>query len=170
MRNETVRIRKNMTADIDQMKKTFIICSLVCLIPMATIGGGIYWAVKNYVTYKTYKKTKGEILKLDNKRENKYDVAGAVSYYPKIVYSDDNNQVHVFESKIGSNPPIGRVGERLDILFNPENPKDVVIDSFFYKWFGPTVVSVVGLILLTVVGGISAVVIRNQYKQRKNDL
>jgi hypothetical protein len=142
-----------------------VICSLISLIPIATIGVGMYWAFKRHVVYATYNKTKGEILKLETKRENKYDVAGPVSYYPKIVYSDDKDQAHVFISKVGSNPAIGKVGERLDLLVNPENPKDVVIDRFFFKWFGPTAVSVVGLILLITIGGVGAAIVRGQRRK-----
>jgi hypothetical protein len=156
-----------MTADIKQMKRTIAICALISLIPLAIIGAGVCWALKRHAVYTTYKKTKGEILKLETKRENRMDVAGQTSYYPRIVYSDENDQAHVFTSKVGSNPPIGREGERINLLVNPSNPKDVVIDTFFFKWFGPTVVSVIGLVLLLAVGGVSAAIIAGQYKQRK---
>jgi hypothetical protein len=158
-----------MTAEIEQMKRTIVICSLISLIPLAIIGAGVYWAFKRHAVYATYTTTQGEILKLETKRENKMDVAGQVSYYPRIVYSDDNDEAHVFTSKIGSNPPMGRVGERIDLLVNPKNPKDVVIDTFFFKWFGPTAVSVIGLVLLIAVGGVSAAIIAGQYKRGKQE-
>lgn len=159
---------KKMNADTEQMKRILVICTLLSLIPLGTIGAGVYWTLKRHGVYATYHKTQGEIIKLNSKKESKYDVGGEVSFYPRIAYSDDNNEVHVFESKIGSNPPIGRVGERVDLLFNPRNPADVVIDSFFFKWFGPTVVLILGFVLLAIVSISSAVTISNAYKRQKS--
>jgi hypothetical protein len=156
-----------MTALNEKMKKTIVICSLISLLPLAVIGVGAFWALKRHAVYATYKKTQGEILKLETRRENKYDVAGETSYYPRIVYSDENDEAHVFVSKVGSNPAMGKVGERVDLLVNPSNPKDVLIDTFFFKWFGPTVVSVIGLVLLMVIGGIGVAIFKGQYKQSR---
>jgi len=144
-----------------------VICSLISLVPLATIGAGICWVLKRHAVYVTYKKTTGEIIKLETKMENKYDVGGEISYYPRIVYSDENDEPHVFQSKVGSNPPIGRVGARVDLLFNPRNPEDVIIDSFFFKWFGPAAVLVLGFVLLAMASTVCAILISAEYKRRK---
>jgi len=158
---------KKMTAETEQMKRIIVICLLISLIPLGTIGAGVYWTLKRHAVFATYQKTTGEILKLDTKKENQFDVGGQVSYYPHIVYSDDSSEAHVLVSKVGSNPPIGRVGQRLDLLFNPRNPEDAVIDSFFFKWFGPTVVLVLGFVLLALVSVVSVILVANEHKGRK---
>ncbi|MFH0813636.1 MAG: DUF3592 domain-containing protein [Pseudomonadota bacterium] len=147
------------------MKRIIIICVLISLIPIGIIGGGAYWAFKRNSRFERYKNVKGEIIALDKKKKDKYDASSNVVYYPKIRYYDENNEVHVFEPKVGSNPPIGRLYERVDLLINPENPENVVIDSFFYKWFGPTVVLIIGFIILTFVIIVSVGVILNERKR-----
>jgi len=150
------------------MKKTIIICVLVLLIPMGIISGGIYWFAKRDARLTKYKKIKGEIIELNTKKDM-YNPAHETAYYPKIMYYDDNDEVHEFELKVGSNPPLGRVGEKIKLLVNPENPEDVVIDSFMYKWFGPMLVCIIGFIIFTFVSIVSVTVILNQHKQRKSE-
>ena len=150
------------------MKRIIIICALVSLIPIGIIGGGICWTVLRTVKFEKYKAIKGEIVELDTKKKGKFDVAGDVAYYPKIIYYDDNNEPHELVLKIGSNPPIGPKWSRIDLLVNPENPEDVVIDSYFYKWFGPTVILIIGFVLLAFVGIVSLTVIINKRKRKKN--
>lgn len=150
------------------MKKIIVICALVSLIPIGIIGAGACWVVQKQARFETYKKVKGEIISLDTKREGKYDVVNDAAYYPKIGYADDHNEMHVIALKIGSNPPLGKVGERIDLLVNPQKPDDAVINSFMYKWFGPTVILIIGFLLLTVVSIVSAHLIIREQKQGKN--
>lgn len=150
------------------MKKTIIICLLVSLIPIGIIGGGLYWVVKKNERFEKYKKIKGEIVALNIKKtDNYYDREGV--YFPKIRYYDDNGEGHTFELKVGSKNPSEQIGEKVDLLVNSENPKDAVIDSFISKWFGPTIVCIVGFVILILVSIVSVVAILNEWKQQKSD-
>ena len=151
-----------------QMKRIITIYVLLSFLPIGIIGCGIYWAAKKSAVYEKYVKVEGDVIELDKKKMS--DGVGSAAYYPRIRYYDSRNQEHVFESKIGSNPPRLRVGERVDLLVNPKNPEDVVIDSFFHKWFGPTVVFIIGFITLILVIAASVRVIRSEYKRDRGEL
>ena len=131
------------------MKKVINVSVLVALIPMMVIGGGIYWAVKKNARFETYQKVKGQIIALTKKKEM-FDKDQNVVYYPRIRYYAGGRE-HEAQLKTGSSHPLGRVGEKVDLLVNPENPQDIVVDSFMRKWFGPMTVCIIGFIILAFV-------------------
>ena len=152
------------------MKRIITIYVLLSFLPIGIIGCGIYWAAKKSAVYEKYVKVEGDVIELDKMKKDMSDGLGSVAYYPRIRYYDSKNEEHVFESRIGSNPPRLRVGERVDLLVNPKNPEDVVIDSFFHKWFGPTVVFIIGFITLILVIVASVRAIRSEYKRNRGEL
>ena len=156
------------------MKRIITVYVLLSFLPIGIIGCGIYWAAKKSAVYEKYIKAEGDVIELDKKGKDMSDGVGSVAYYPRIRYYDSRNQEHVFESKIGSNPPRLRVGEsvgeKVDLLVNPKNPEDVVIDSFFHKWFGPTVVFIIGFITLILVIAASVRVISSECKRDRWEL
>lgn len=151
------------------MKRIIISYVLFLFLPIGILGCGVYWAVKKNAEYERYVKVQGDVVELDKKKKDMSDAVGSVAYYPRIRYYDSKNQEHIFASKIGSNPPALRVGESVALLVNPKNPEDVVIDSFFHKWFGPTVALVIGFIVLLVVVVAFVSTIRNEYKRNREE-
>ena len=151
------------------MKKTTIIYGLVCLIPLAVICAGFSWAVKKHQRFVNSKHIKGQIIELKINRLDQVLDKEQV-YFPRIRYDDDNGVVHEFELKVGYGRPPWSVGQKIDLLVNPENPDDVVVDSFMYKWFGPAVVCTVGLILLALVSTGWLVAVLHERKGRKGSV
>jgi hypothetical protein len=149
------------------MKKTIIILILVFLIPMGIIGGGLYWAFNKNATFEKYKHTKGQIIEINQKRLYDDNYKERNQYYPKVRYYDDNGEPYIFEFKIGSERYPDNIGEEIDLLFNPNHPEDVVVNSFLSKWLGPVIVCTVGLFILIIVIIISAVAIVKEMKQAK---
>jgi len=129
------------------MNKPFIL--ITALIALVLIAGGAIWFFKTVTKLEDYQKTEGEIVELVPKLPEKDDVDRDVLYYPKIQYFDQHGQEHVFQSKIGSESPRGKLGEKVSIRFNRDYPSQHVIDSFARLWLGPTLLVVVGCFLLT---------------------
>jgi hypothetical protein len=76
--------------------------------------------------------------------------------YPVIRFQGPNGAVE-FQSNLGSNPPIYKVGDKVPLLYRPEDPHDARVDSFGTFYLEATVMGflavvfggVAGLILLT---------------------
>lgn len=56
-------------------------------------------------------------------------------YYPIIKFTDESGQEIEFRSSFGSNPPAYQVGEKVSILYIPDNPDQARISSFISLWF-----------------------------------
>lgn len=148
------------------MKKIIIISVLVSLMPMGIIGGGLYWAFNKNTTFEKYLHTKGIIINLNADKVFDYPYQKRNFYYPTIMYYY-NGESYTFNLKNGSENYGGMVGEKIDLLLNPNNPEDVIVDSFLSNWFGPVMVCTVGIFILIIVIIISAVAIVKEMKQTK---
>jgi len=148
------------------MKKTIIIFILLSLIPIGIIGGGLYWAVNKKAIFEKYKPTKGIIVSLNEEKlfDNIYKDRNLS--YPTIQYHDDKGESYTFELKTGSESYKEMLGQEVDLLYNPKNPEDVMVDSFMSKWLGPVVVCTVGLLILIILSIISCAVILKDLKDK----
>jgi len=133
------------------MKKIIIISLLVSLIPMGIIGGGLYWANNKNATFEKYKPTKGVIVKINSDKLFDYPYTKKNFYYPTIQYYDDNGESYTFKLKKGSETNQEMIGKEVALLFNPNDPEDVIVDSFLSKWFGPVIVCAIGFCILLMV-------------------
>jgi tetrahydromethanopterin S-methyltransferase subunit G len=71
------------------------------------------------------------------------DNSSTTMYSPIFEYEYEGKKyTHVSTS--GSNVKEYDVGEQLDILVNPENPADVLVNSFMEKWFVPALLGFLG--------------------------
>ncbi len=80
------------------------------------------------------------------------------TYRPVFAFRDSKGREHEICSSVGSCPPAYKVGEKVSVLYNAEEPENAVLDGFFDVWlmsliFGMigTVQAVAALILLLVV-------------------
>ena len=150
------------------MKKTIIIFLLTSLIPMGIIGGGLYWALNKNATFEKYKHTKGIIIKLNEDKIFDYPYQKRNFFYPTIQYDDDKGESYEFKLKNGSESNLEMLGKEVDLLFNPNHPEDVIVDSFLSKWFGPVMVCTVGFFIWIIIIIVSVVVLLKEKKQEKN--
>ena len=142
-----------------------IIFILVSLIPIGIIGGGLYWVADKRATFENYKPTKGIIIKMNKEKLFDYPYEKRNFYYPTIQYLDDKGESYTVKLKNGSESNLEMLGKEIDLLFNPKNPEDVIVDSFLPKWFGPVMVCILGLCILIIVIKVSVVPILNEMKQ-----
>jgi hypothetical protein len=149
------------------MKKIITIFILVSLMPMGIIGGGLYWAFNKNATFEKYKHTKGVIIKINEDKLFDYPYQKRNFYYPTIQYFDDNGESYTFNLKNESESYSDELGKKVDLLFNPRNPEDVIVDSFLSKWFGPVLVCTVGFFIWIIIIIVSVVVFLKEKKQEK---
>ena len=71
------------------------------------------------------------------------DNSSTTMYSPIFEYEYEGKK-YTYVSTSGSNVKEYEVDERIDIMVNPENPADVLVDSFMEKWFVPALLGFMG--------------------------
>ncbi|MBZ5486802.1 DUF3592 domain-containing protein [Halomonas aquamarina] len=68
----------------------------------------------------------GTVIELVERRSE-----DSITYRPVVEFvTGDGTQVE-FTSRVGSNPPGYAIGERVEVLFDPDNPNNARLDGFF---------------------------------------
>ncbi|KAB7760661.1 MULTISPECIES: DUF3592 domain-containing protein [Mycobacteriaceae] len=62
-----------------------------------------------------------------------------------------------FLSSISSNPPPARLGEHVDVRYNPGDPHDATINTYWQVWFLPTLLGIIAVPFLLVGTGFGIV-------------
>jgi hypothetical protein len=77
------------------------------------------------------------------------------AYYPVLRYRTQGGTTHEVVSSVGSNPPRYQEGDRLSVLYDPENPENMRIHSFLNVWAFPLILGVTCVIFLGVGAGLT---------------
>ncbi|MDC0663594.1 DUF3592 domain-containing protein [Marinobacter sp. SS21] len=143
------------------MKTLNIIKYVFSLIGLGMLVGA-YFLYSNTASFLEQAVTaEGEVVELVRSRSS-----DSVSYYPVVVFQDDDGRQVEFKSNTGSNPPSYNRGERVSVLYETSNPEGARINGFFSLWGGAVIVGVLGLVFATVGGGM---VLAGVLKRRSRD-
>jgi len=75
----------------------------------------------------------GIIIGINEDRGNNGRKSG-VSYSPIVKFQLKDGRTQTFTSSVGSNPPSYEIGSTVEVLYDPENPQHVEINSFKSLW------------------------------------
>lgn len=65
-----------------------------------------------------------------------------------VRFEDTAGEQHQFSESISANPPPYARGQRVAVLFDPAAPEKAVIDGFWGRYFLPTLLGGIGLLLV----------------------
>jgi Protein of unknown function (DUF3592) len=82
------------------------------------------------------------------------DTGGKIMYRPLVEFRTPGGERQEFASDVSASTPGYGRGERVQVLFDPDNPADAKIDSFMERFFIPLIFSLLGSIFTIVGGGI----------------
>lgn len=123
------------------IKAARIIGVLFILFSILPLGICTYCYMSTNSFLKTAEKTHGTVLDVVERR-----TSDGTMYYPVYSFVDVYGTEHKIYSKSGSYPPRYDVGDPISILYDPENPKEIKMDSFVSLWMGSIVAGVLGII------------------------
>ena len=86
-------------------------------------------------------KTNGTVLEVVERK-----TSDGTTYYPVYSFVDVYGTEHKIYSNSGSYPPQYEVGDPISILYDPDNPKEIKMDSFGSIWIGTIIAGVLGAI------------------------
>jgi uncharacterized Tic20 family protein len=86
-------------------------------------------------------KTNGTVLDVVERK-----TSDGTTYYPVYSFVDIYGTKHKVYSKSGSYPPQYAVGDPISIIYDPDNPEEIKMDSFGSIWVGTIIAGVLGAI------------------------
>lgn len=72
--------------------------------------------------------------------------SGSDTYHPKVRFQTESGKEVIFVDSVGSTPPSFTVGESVKVFYQPDNPQNAKISSFFSLWFLVVVFGLMGFI------------------------
>lgn len=129
------------------MRSIILIFLAVCCLPF--FGVGLYEAYKSNSEISGFVHTEGTVV--GNSYVNRYEdgnVSGA--YQPEVEFTLPTGEKKRFTDGIGSLPPDYETGEKVEVIYNPNDPRDAHINSWKRIWFAPVLFMAIGLVPFTI--------------------
>lgn len=146
----------------DQTKanKSLIMKSVPWIAVFAVLAAGAMF-VHTMLFYLTAKQTTCTVLKVDVSHNG----SSTNTYRPTIEYTDDQGQSHVVEFAISASHYNYSVGQKVAILYDPQDPQTVRFDSFMGVW-GLTAGVAIAAGVIVLVAWLSMVVQRQMWREK----
>lgn len=116
-----------------------IIVILAAIVPLG-VSAYLFMNTRKFVNAAT--KTKGTVIRLDPREGSK----GGTIYLPIFEFRTLDGQVITVAHDSAQKPAQYKVGQSIDVLYNPENPQDAKISGSTNLYMLPVIFAVVGVV------------------------
>ncbi|HUI56914.1 MAG TPA: DUF3592 domain-containing protein [Bryobacteraceae bacterium] len=130
-----------------------VICGVFLFVGLGLLAGGVL-AIQH-----TRHFVRNAVLAQGVVTENVRPGGGRAVYYPRVRFRTAGGRQISFLSSGGSNPPAYRVGESVTVLYDPQDPYNVSIRSFWNVWVLPFILCSLGVFFFLVGGALMAVAV-----------
>jgi hypothetical protein len=151
-----------IAAGKDIMKKPGFLSVLFGLIGVGLLVGAAVLVMKTRSFIAAAKHAPGTVTELLEKRDRD---DGSISYTPVVEFNADNGASIRFTSSFSSKPAAYDVGERVEVLYAPNNPNDARINGFGSLWLAPLILGGIGVAFAGIGFGILIAFRANQKKR-----
>lgn len=93
-----------------------------------------YFIVSNYKFSERAITVKGKVIDYDS-YESRNDDGGSTTMFTPIFEYEFQSKTYTHKSSTSSSSQDYELDELVDVLVDPDNPKEILIDSFWEKWF-----------------------------------
>lgn len=69
---------------------------------------------------------------------------GGTTFHPVVRFTTANGEAIEFVSRTGSRPPAETPGDRVEVLYYPDDPDDAELSGIFHVWLAPAILLVLG--------------------------
>ncbi|MGA2847881.1 MAG: DUF3592 domain-containing protein [Terracidiphilus sp.] len=122
----------------------FVIATLgVCCLVWSVIS---YFRISRFLSQCI--ETRGEVIRLE--RSGSGGGLGSYEYAPVFQFRTASGESITVTSDVASSPPGFSEGQAVRVRYDPTNPSDAKIHSFFQTWGGCVIPAWVGIIFLVV--------------------
>jgi hypothetical protein len=89
-------------------------------------------------------KTEGEVVEMVARQSSNTSRSSSVSYAPCILFTDIHGRQIEFVSSISGSRGFYEIGEKVDVIYDPELPEEARLNGFFTVWGVATVTGLGG--------------------------
>jgi hypothetical protein len=109
------------------------------MLSVAMFAGAYYYWTDTQAFLEVAEITDGEIIRFDESRSD-----GEIRYTAVIRFTPATGAEIQFTNNTSSNSPSHDIGERVEVIYHPENPRNARINSFFGLYGISTIFGVLG--------------------------
>jgi len=106
------------------------------------LAGIAFWANNRQNWLDNAIATQGSVVEMIEQT----DTDGQTSYKPIIKFRDRAGEIHKFSPLWSSNPHRYEEGETVEVLYPPEKPESALLNNWWEKWSGITILGIISLI------------------------
>ncbi len=118
---------------------------IVLLLGIGVSMGGGDMAQKRAAFLQSAQTTHGKVVSFERTTSTS-DGRTTTTYYPKVNYTPSDIQGSItFKHDIGSSHPSYQIGDRVTVLYSPDDHHEAIIDSGWMNWFAPLLLGTVGI-------------------------
>lgn len=117
------------------MNELLILGMVFFLIGIASLGGAVVALVRANQRRSSWLTAQGTVVKMVQTTRT--------MQAPVVAFTSPRGPVQ-FQSDVSSSPPAWQVGEPVKVLFDPNDPSQAVIDSFWVRWLVPLLLGFFG--------------------------
>ena len=125
---------------------------LLIIIGLFLTGIGYITLHKNRRLAKIGIKTMAKVVNIIEQHGTDSEGYSTTSYYPELEFADADKKTHRFQGNVGGGKRKFKIGQEVEILYDPGDPSKAQMKSFGAQWLMPVVLMGVGVML--VVGGV----------------
>ena len=110
------------------------------------LAAGAWTGLRRYRFLQTATTAEGVVT------ENVYHrgTRGSGSYYPRVRFQTASGETLILDGNFGSSPPAYRRGERVEVLYDADDPTRFFLNGFGSLWFVPVMLGGMGLMFAAV--------------------
>ena len=136
---------RNFFRLFDRIENIVILVAIAVNAPFLWFG--VSKVYKAYIARENFLTTQGTVI--GNEYIDHVDLQDSSrrnwAYYPAVRFSTPQNEF-VFTDSVGTVPPKYEKGDVVDVLYNPDDPHDAMINTWSRVWLGP-ILSIAGPLL-----------------------
>ncbi|WP_329251497.1 DUF3592 domain-containing protein [Actinoallomurus sp. NBC_01490] len=126
-----------------------IVGGIFGLVGLVLLGAGIAVAASTASFLASAQRTDGTVVELTARTSTTRSSGGhtrtSTNWYPTVKFTVDGRS-YSFQSSTGSNPPAYERGESVPVAYDPDDPSNARIASFWAAYLAPLIVGGLGLV------------------------
>lgn len=126
-----------------QTKQTAIASPIVLLIGLALLCGGLYWLQSQSAFAVSARSAEGVVIR----NETRDDSDGGLMIHAVVAFTDSGSRRITYTDSVGSSIALYKPGDKVTILYDPQNSKRAMIDRGVWNWLLPTLIAALGALL-----------------------
>ncbi|MGW2145734.1 DUF3592 domain-containing protein [Nonomuraea bangladeshensis] len=145
-----------------------LIGAIFALVGLILLGVTLALAVSTASFLASAQRTEGTVTGLTPRTTTSRDSDGytrrSTTWYPTVEFTVDGRR-YSFQSSTGNNPPAYRQGEGVPVAYDPDDPSDARISTFWSAYLAPVITGGLGVVFASI-GTIVFVLGRRNAKKR----